>query len=42
LLLAFQETPAVGVSLIALGATVAAGLWLAARTVEQREYVLEP
>jgi hypothetical protein len=37
----FNDVPSVTVSLAALAAIVAAGLWLAARTVETREYVLE-
>ena len=41
LLQAFTELPAVVPSLLALVAITAVGLWLAARTVESREYVLE-
>lgn len=41
LLQAFTELPAVAPSLLALVALTAAALWLAARTVESREYVLE-
>jgi ABC-2 type transport system permease protein len=37
----FQEIPSVPLSLAALAAIVVAGLWLAARAVEMREYVLE-
>jgi len=37
----FRELPGVWTSLTALSIIVAAGLWLAGRTVEQREYVLE-
>jgi hypothetical protein len=42
LLQAFQETGGVGISVIALLVITAGGLWLAGRTVERREYVLEP
>jgi ABC-2 type transport system permease protein len=41
LLRVFREIPSVSTSLIGLACIVAAGLWLAARTVERREYVLE-
>ena len=41
LLQAFTELPAVVPSLLALVAITAVGLWLAAKTVESREYVLE-
>jgi ABC-type transport system involved in multi-copper enzyme maturation permease subunit len=41
LLQAFQEIPPVAVSLLALSVIVVAGIWLAARAVELREYVLE-
>ena len=41
LLQAFTELPAVAPSLVALGVLTAGALWLAARTVESREYVLE-
>jgi hypothetical protein len=37
----FAEVPGVLVSLIALAAITAGTLWLAAKTVESREYVLE-
>jgi len=37
----FREMPGIWTSLAALGVIVAATLWLAGRTVEQREYVLE-
>jgi hypothetical protein len=37
----FREVPGVLASLTALAVIVAATLWLAARTVEQREYVLD-
>jgi ABC-type transport system involved in multi-copper enzyme maturation permease subunit len=37
----FQEIPPVAVSLAALAVIVVAGVWLAARAVEVREYVLE-
>jgi ABC-2 type transport system permease protein len=37
----FNDVPPVTASLAALTVIVAAGLWLAARTVETREYVLE-
>jgi len=37
----FNDVPPVTASLAALAAIVAVGLWLAARTVETREYVLE-
>ena len=41
LLSAFQELPAVWVSLVCLTGITVVGLWLAGRTVEKREYVLE-
>jgi ABC-2 type transport system permease protein len=41
LLQAFTEVPAVAPSLVALAALTVGALWLAARTVESREYVLE-
>jgi ABC-type transport system involved in multi-copper enzyme maturation permease subunit len=37
----FREVPTVPTSVAALAVIVAAGLWLAGRTVETREYVLE-
>jgi hypothetical protein len=37
----FREMPGIWTSLAALAIIVAATLWLAGRTVEQREYVLE-
>jgi hypothetical protein len=37
----FNEVPSVTVSLAALAVITAVALWLAARTVETREYVLE-
>ncbi|MBA3948502.1 MAG: ABC transporter permease subunit [Acidobacteria bacterium] len=37
----FQETPALGTSIFWLAAIWAVFLWLAARTVERKEYVLE-
>jgi ABC-2 type transport system permease protein len=37
----FNDVPPVAVSLAALAAITAAALWLAARTVETREYILE-
>jgi len=37
----FRETPGVWSSLFALAVIVSVGVWLAGRTVEQREYVLE-
>jgi ABC-type Na+ efflux pump permease subunit len=37
----FRDVPPVSTSLIGLAAIVALALWLAARTVERREYVLE-
>jgi hypothetical protein len=37
----FREVPSVPTSLLALAIIVAATLWAAGRTVEQREYVLE-
>ena len=37
----FRETPPVSTSLIGLVVIVGLGLWLAGRTVERREYVLE-
>jgi ABC-type transport system involved in multi-copper enzyme maturation permease subunit len=41
LLQIFREIPSVSTSLIGLAVIVGLGLWLAARTVEEREYVLE-
>jgi ABC-2 type transport system permease protein len=41
LLQAFQEVPSVPVSLVALTGITGLSLWLAARAVETREYVLE-
>jgi ABC-2 type transport system permease protein len=41
LLQVFREVPSVTVSLLCLGVIVGVTLWLAGRTVEQREYVLE-
>jgi ABC-type Na+ efflux pump permease subunit len=41
LLRIFRETPPVSTSLIGLAVIVGLGLWLAGRTVERREYVLE-
>jgi ABC-2 type transport system permease protein len=41
LLQVFQEIPPVWVSLAALGGVTLVGVWLAARAVEVREYVLE-
>lgn len=41
LLQAFGDTPPVAASLVALALIVAVALWLAGRTVERREYVLE-
>ena len=41
LLQAFTEVPAVASSLVVLAVLTAGALWLAARTVESREYVLE-
>jgi len=41
LLQIFHEVPSVTVSLLALGAIVGVALWLAGRSVERREYVLE-
>ena len=41
LLSVFQEMPPVWVSLLALTGITVVGLWLAGRTVEKREYVLE-
>jgi ABC-type transport system involved in multi-copper enzyme maturation permease subunit len=41
LLQIFNEVPPLSTSLIGLAVIVALGLWLAARTVESREYVLE-
>jgi ABC-2 type transport system permease protein len=41
LLSVFQELPAVWVSLVCLTGITVLGLWLAGRTVEKREYVLE-
>lgn len=38
---AFADPPAAGVAVAALAAITGIGLWLAARTVETREYVLE-
>ena len=37
----FREIPPVSTSIIGLAVIVAGGLWLAGRTVERREYVLE-
>jgi ABC-type Na+ efflux pump permease subunit len=37
----FREIPSVSTSLIGLAVIVGLGLWFAARTVEEREYVLE-
>ena len=37
----FSDVPPVAASLAALAGITAAALWLAARTVETREYVLE-
>jgi hypothetical protein len=37
----FSDVPPVAASLVALIGITAAALWLAARTVETREYVLE-
>ena len=37
----FHEVPSVAASLVSLAVIVAATLWLAGRTVERREYVLE-
>lgn len=37
----FREVPSIGVSLASLAVIAVLALWLAARTVEQREYVLE-
>ena len=37
----FQELPPVWVSLLSLTGITVVGLWLAGRTVEKREYVLE-
>lgn len=42
LLQAFADVPGIVPSLIALAVLTAGALWLAARTVESREYVLEP
>jgi ABC-type transport system involved in multi-copper enzyme maturation permease subunit len=41
LLRIFRELPPLSTSLIGLAVIVGVGLWLAARTVESREYVLE-
>lgn len=41
LLQIFREIPSVSTSLIGLAVIVGLGLWLAGRTVERREYVLE-
>jgi ABC-2 family transporter len=41
LLRIFRDVPPVSTSLIGLGLIIGLGLWLAARTVERREYVLE-
>jgi ABC-2 type transport system permease protein len=41
LLRVFGDTPSVAVSLVALAVIVGGALWLAGRTVEHREYVLE-
>jgi hypothetical protein len=41
LLQIFREVPSVATSLIGLAVIVGLGLWLAGRTVERREYVLE-
>jgi hypothetical protein len=41
LLQMFRELPSLGTSLIGLALIVGVGLWLAGRTVERREYVLE-
>jgi hypothetical protein len=37
----FQEIPTVTLSVSALGAITLGAIWLAARAVERREYVLE-
>ena len=41
LLQVFREVPSVAGSLASLAVIVVGALWLAGRTVEQREYVLE-
>jgi ABC-type transport system involved in multi-copper enzyme maturation permease subunit len=41
LLQAFREVPSLSISLLGLAVIVGVGLWLAGRTVERREYVLE-
>ena len=41
LLQVFREVPPLSTSLIGLAAIIGLGLWLAGRTVERREYVLE-
>jgi ABC-type Na+ efflux pump permease subunit len=41
LLRLFREVPTLSASLLGLVVIVVAGLWLAARTIERREYVLE-
>jgi ABC-type transport system involved in multi-copper enzyme maturation permease subunit len=41
LLQIFREVPPLGTSLLGLAVIVALGLWLAGRTVQRREYVLE-
>ena len=41
LLQVFREVPPLSTSLIGLAVIVGVGLWLAGRTVERREYVLE-
>jgi hypothetical protein len=41
LLQAFQEVPGVPLSLVSLAAIIVLSLWVAARAVETREYVLE-
>lgn len=38
---AFSDPPAAGVAVVALAVITAVGLWLAARTVETKEYILE-
>jgi hypothetical protein len=37
----FREVPPVSTSLMGIAVIICAGLWLAGRTVERREYVLE-
>ena len=41
LLSVFQELPSIAVSLVCLAGITAGSLWLAGRSVETREYVLE-